>query len=128
MVHLVSFSHQLISHPLFKTPQNFQEEQSELMDSILQILHKMDLVSGFIRFYKRQLMETHSIAMKPHNCNTILRTIPFKTIYPANVFMEKNLAHNYLMEHCIAQHAIKVFFLLRYLIPQFYNVSPALRD
>ena len=76
------------------------------MDSILQIHQKMDLVSGFIRFYKIQLMETHSRVTALHNCNTMLQTIQIKTIYPANAFMEKNCAHNYLMEHCIARNVL----------------------
>ena len=93
MIVLFSLSQQLNSHLLFKTPQNLLEEQSELMDSILQIHQKMDLVSGFIKFYKMQIIETHSRVTTLHSYNTMLQTIQFKTICLVNAFTEKNCAY-----------------------------------
>ena len=93
MVKLLSFYQQLNSLHSIITLQNLLEEQSELMDSILHLHQKMDLVSGFIRFYKRQLMETHSRVTTLHNCYTILQQMQLKKQYPANAFMEKKCAY-----------------------------------
>ena len=98
------------------------------MDSILQILHKMDLVSGFIRFYKIQLMETHSRVMKQHNFNTMLRTMQFKTICLANAFMEKNCSYKNLIKLLIAQNVIKICILIYLQINNYQDVMPALLD
>ena len=101
MVKLLSFYQQLNSlHSIITLP-NLQEEQSELMGSILHLHQKMDLVSGFIRFYKIQHMETHSKTIMLHNFNTILQKMDLKKQYHANAFMEKKCVHNYLMEHGI---------------------------
>ena len=71
------------------------------MGSIPQILQKMDPVCGFIRFYKIQIMETHSRVTTLYNCKTTLQQMDLKKQYPANAFMEKKCAYQNPIKHVI---------------------------